>query len=194
MRLFVGLDIPDEVRREVRVRLDAVRAKLPPARWVDPAGIHLTLVFLGEVEEARLPDLEGELARAAAAHPSFKMALFGGGTFPPRRAARVAWIGVEAGPALAGLQGDVAAACEAALPGWHREERPYNPHVTLARCPENWPRAAAEVFAAAFAGSLGGAFPVGEVILFRSRLGRGGARYEAVGRFPLAPLAEGPAA
>lgn len=194
MRLFVGLAVPEEVRQEVRDRLDAVRAKLPPARWVDPAGIHLTLVFLGEVDAARLPDLERELAQAAAARPVFEMAFAGGGTFPPRRPARVAWIGVEAGPALAGLQGSVAAACEAALPGWRREERPYNPHVTLARCPENWPRGAAETFAAAFAGSLGGAFPVAEVILFQSRLGRGGARYEAVGRFPLAPLAEGSAA
>ena len=189
MRLFVALDIPEEVRREVRGRLDAVRAKLPPARWVDAAVIHLTLVFLGEVEEARLPELQRELGRAAAASSPFEMAFANGGTFPPRRPARVAWIGVEAGPALAGLQGAIATACEAALPGWRREERPYHPHVTLARCPENWPRGAAETFATAFAGALGGAFPARESVLFQSRLGRGGARYEAIGRFPLAEAA-----
>jgi 2'-5' RNA ligase len=124
------------------------------------------------------------LAAAASARAPFTMALAGGGTFPPRRPARVAWIGVEAGPGLAALQAAVSAAAVEAV-GYEPESRPYNPHITLARCPENWPRPAIETWTAAFAGPVGEPFPVSRAALFESRLSPGGARYRVVEAFPL---------
>jgi 2'-5' RNA ligase len=129
MRLFVAIEIPEGPRREARRRLQAVRAELPPARWVDPDAIHLTLIFLGAIEEEALPPLRAALGSAAAAHAPFPLALEGGGTFPPRRPARVAWIGVEAGPELAALQGEVSEAAARAV-GYTPESRPYHPHIT----------------------------------------------------------------
>jgi RNA 2',3'-cyclic 3'-phosphodiesterase len=196
MRLFVAIEIPEGPRAEAGRRLQAVRGMLPAARWVDPEKIHLTLIFLGAIDDAELPTLGAALGSAAARHAPFTLALAGGGTFPPRRPARVAWIGIAGNAGnigdiarLAALQADVAAAAERAV-GYQPESRPYNPHITLARCPENWPRPAIETFTAAFAGPLGEPFPVDRVALFESQLGSGGAggaRYRVAETFPLSP-------
>ncbi len=184
----MAFDLSDAARQEARRRAEAVRAALPPARWVDLAGAHLTLVFLGEVPEERVPALTERLAAAFAPHPPFRLGLAGGGTFPPGRAARVAWVGVEAGPELAAVQRDVVAAC-AEAPGsdqFHEpESRPYHPHVTLARCREPWPRPSAERFAAAFAGPVGEPWTTAHGTLFRSQLSPKGARYTPVAELPL---------
>jgi 2'-5' RNA ligase len=205
MRLFVALEVPDGPRREVERRLRAVRSELPPARWVDLANVHLTLAFLGAVDAAASGPLAAALEGACAPHRPFTLRLAGGGTFPPGRPARVAWIGVdsradpdaEAGRGgLASLQASVAAAAAAALAGTAHEpeSRPYHPHVTLARCSEPWPRSAAETFAAAFAGPLGEAFTAERAVLFESRQGWGGVRYLETGSFPLRAAGGGQAA
>jgi 2'-5' RNA ligase len=185
VRLFVAFDLPDEARREAQRRAEAVGGSLPPARWVNLAGAHLTLVFLGQLDEALLPPLQERLAAAFAPHPPIPMRLAGGGTFPPGRAARVAWIGVEAGLALAAAQRDAVAAAVAAV-GHEPEKRPYHPHVTLARCQAPWPRPAAERFAAAFAGPVGKPWTAAHGTLFESKLSPKGATYRAVAEFPLA--------
>jgi RNA 2',3'-cyclic 3'-phosphodiesterase len=184
LRLFVAFDLSDAARQEARRRAEAVRAALPPALWVDLAGAHLTLVFLGEVPEERVPALTERLAAAFAPHAPFPLGLAGGGTFPPGRAARVAWIGVEAGPQLAAVQRDVVAVCVEAV-GLEPESRPYHPHVTLARCREPWPRPAAERFAAAFAGPVGEPWTAAHGTLFRSQLSPKGASYTPVAELPL---------
>ena len=190
MRLFVALEIPEGPRREAEGRVRQVRRALPPARWVDLANVHLTLVFLGAVDEARVAGLAAELARACAPRRPLTLRLAGGGTFPPRRPARVAWMGVDAGaaaPELAALQAGVAAAAATLLGAAYRpEDRPYHPHVTLARCPEPWPRSAAESFAAAFAGPIGEPFAAARAVLVESRLGTGGARYREAASLPFA--------
>ncbi|HXO20151.1 MAG TPA: RNA 2',3'-cyclic phosphodiesterase [Thermoanaerobaculia bacterium] len=190
----MALEISAGVRSEVGRRLETLRRRLPPARWVDPQTLHLTLVFLGETADARLPALAAGLTDACAAHPPFTMALAGGGTFPPGRPARVAWIGVAAGPELPSLQAAVAAAAAAAagLAPIAPEDRPFTPHVTLARCREPWPREATETFAAAFAGAVGDPFAVTRGVLVASELGAGGARHRPVETFPLAAAAARP--
>lgn len=190
MRLFVALEVPEGPRREAARRVEAARGALPPAHWVDLATLHLTLVFLGEVDGAHgsgPSGLAAGLARACAPHRPVELRLAGGGTFPPRRPARVAWMGIEAGRELAALQADVARAAGAALAGsgYEPETRPYHPHVTLARCADPWPPAAAEAFAAAFAGPIGEPFAAARALLVESRLGAGGARHREAASFPL---------
>lgn len=184
MRLFVAFDLPDEARRDAQRRGAALRDALPPARWVDLAGAHLTLVFLGEVGEGQVPALTERLAVAFARHAPLPMRLAGGGTFPPGRAARVAWIGVDAEPELAVAQSGVVVAAVEAV-GHQPETRPFHPHVTVARCPNPWPRPAAERFAAAFAGPVGEPWIADRGILFESKLSPKGARYRAVAELPL---------
>jgi RNA 2',3'-cyclic 3'-phosphodiesterase len=193
MRLFVALEIPEPVRREVRRRMAGLRERLPRARWVDPDVLHLTLLFLGELAPERVAELAGRLTQAFAAHPALPLRLSGGGTFPAGRPARVAWIGVTAPPELAPLQAAVARAAAAAVPAvpavaGSREagERPFQAHVTLARCPSPWPRSAAEKFAAAFPGEIGPPFVADRGVLVESRLSPRGPRYRHVAELPLA--------
>lgn len=179
----MAFEVPEAVRREVERRVAVVRSELPPARWLELDKVHLTLLFLGETPEAKVPALSERLAAAFAGYPPMRLALANGGTFPPRRPARVAWIGVEAPADLGRLQADVTAAAVEAL-AFEPEERPYHPHVTLARCQTPWPRPAIERFVAAFASPIGEPFTAEHGILFQSRLSPKGARYTPVAIFP----------
>ena len=188
MRLFVALEIPEPVRREVRRRMAGLRERLPRARWVDPDVLHLTLLFLGEVAPERAAELAGRLGQAFAAYPVLPLRLAGGGTFPAGRPARVAWVGVAGPPELAPLQAAVARAAREVLePAAGREaERPFQAHVTLARCPSPWPRGAAEKFGAAFPGEIGPPFVADRGVLVESRLSPRGPRYRHLAELPLA--------
>lgn len=187
MRLFVALELSADSRRELARRVAALRGRLPRARWVDPEILHLTLLFLGETDPARLPALTSGLARAFD-RPSFSVRVEGGGTFPPNRPARVAWVGIEIWEgeptAITDLQAAVRAAAVEAL-GFEPEERAFTPHVTLARCSDSWPRDAAEKFAAAFPGAVGAPFAVPRGVLLESKLSPRGPQYREVAAFPL---------
>ncbi|MES1211717.1 MAG: RNA 2',3'-cyclic phosphodiesterase [Acidobacteriota bacterium] len=184
MRLFVALEIPEAVRREVARRVAGLRERLPRARWVDTEVMHLTLLFLGQVHEGKVPGLAAALREAFAAHPPLDLRLAGGGTFPPRRPARVAWVGMEAPEELAALQAAATAAAVASI-GFTPEERPFHPHVTLARCEPPWPRDAAEKLAAAFPGAVGQPWVADHGVLFESKLSPRGPRHRAVETLPL---------
>jgi 2'-5' RNA ligase len=129
MRLFVALDVADDIRRKIAGFLEGVRGFAPDARWVPPESLHVTLKFLGERPEAELARIEAALAeiRSAAVEVSFR----GHGFFPTARSARVFWIGVQAGPELKALAEQVDGAM-AAL-GVEREQHEFSPHLTLAR-------------------------------------------------------------
>lgn len=190
MRLFVAIELSAASRRELKRRLYPLREQLPGARWVAPDILHLTLLFLGETDPAQVPALTAALAEAFD-RPSFDLRVAGGGTFPPERPARVAWVGVEDW----GTEGELAAlqqaVTEAAIAGagFVPEKRPFTPHVTVART-DNWPRDAAQKFAAAFPGEVGPPFPVERGLLYESKLSSAGARYFQVAEFPLRPPAE----
>lgn len=188
MRLFVALEISEAVRRELARRVAALRDRLPRARWVDPEMVHLTLLFLGETPADQVPALSAKLHEAFARHPPMTLRLSGGGTFPPKRPARVAWVGLDAPEELAAVQADAVAAAVETV-GFVPEDRPFKSHVTLARCDPNWPRDAAEKFAAAFPGEVGPPFRVDRGVLMESKLSPRGARYTVVEELPLeAPL------
>lgn len=184
LRLFVALDLPEAHRREIGERADRLRSRLPPARWVRADGLHLTLAFLGGVASGRVPELEAAVAPVFTDARPLTVTVADGGTFPPGRPARVAWVGLRSGPDLPALQRAVAMAALGSL-GMPSEAKPFHPHVTLARPRRPWSRRAADEFARAFAGEIGEPFLVTEGVLYRSELGPGGSRYTAVGRFPL---------
>jgi len=191
MRLFVALEVPEPARREVRRRIAGLRERLPRARWVNPDVLHLTLLFLGEVAPDQVPALAADLRRAFAPYPALPLRLAGGGTFPAGRPARVAWIGVAAPPELAPLQAAVTRAARQTIALPAHDERPFLPHVTLARCPSPWPRGAAEKFAAAFPAEIGAPFLATQGVLVESRLSPQGPRYRDLAELPLAAAAPG---
>jgi 2'-5' RNA ligase len=124
MRLFLGLPIPPELAQGL-TRLTRT-IELPKARWTAPENIHITLVFLGEVAEPTLPHIERELSELNFA--PFPLRLTSLDTFPR---GGVLFAAAEPTRALLHLQSKVAAGM--ARCGFAPEDRPYNPHITLAR-------------------------------------------------------------
>jgi len=186
VRLFVALDLPEEVAHEVGRRATEARRELPQARWVRPEALHLTLAFLGEQSADVLPTLDEHLAPAFVAVAPFEMRLHHGGTFPPQRPARVAWIGVEAGDPLKDLARRVQGALQRAV-SFQPDRRGFAAHLTMARCKQPWRRRDIERFERHFRGFVGDAFLVTEGVLYESTLSPDGARYRAIRRFPLGP-------
>jgi 2'-5' RNA ligase len=129
MRLFVALDIDDAIRERIARFVDGVRNFAPDARWVKPESLHVTLKFIGEQPDAAADKVKKELASVSVPTPEIK---FGGyGFFPAAKSARVFWIGMEAGPQLTTLA--AAVDDKMASLGIAKEDRAFNPHLTLAR-------------------------------------------------------------
>lgn len=188
MRLFVAFELPETLRSELGRRGRDRRSAYPPARWVDPESMHLSLLFLGSVDGARQGALSDLLKAAFAAFEAPLLRPASIGAFPARGAARVVWMGIESDADLASLQ---RAVVEAAVRALERPElidqRPFQPHVTLARCRPPWPRRRVRELADRF--SAGG--PPGEPFccrhgtLFKSDLRPTGAVYQPLATFDL---------
>lgn len=197
MRLFVALPLAEAVREEVGRRVAGERRRLPAARWVPPENLHLTLVFLGNVEDGGAARLEAELAAALAPHPPLTLRLAGAGCFPPlpprgkARPARVAWLGIEVEEGVERLAAVQEAAADAArrAVGFTSDDRPFSPHLTIARPRDPWREDAVATFTTLFSPPAGDPFVVDHALLVESELGRGPAGsslYRDVARFPLA--------
>ncbi len=121
LRLFVGIELPPELK----LRVSLLCAGVPGARWVDAGNLHLTLRYIGEVDEGIASDIDAALAQIRA--QSFEVALAGVGCFGDR----MLWVGVDKNPPLLHLREKV----ESSLVrlGLDPETRRYAPHVTLSR-------------------------------------------------------------
>lgn len=173
LRLFVALTLPADVRE----RLRGLMGGLPGARWVPVENLHLTLRFIGEVDEGAAADLDAELARAP--FTPFTLTLEGVGVFGASRRPRSLWVGVAPSAALDILQGRVEAAAQRA--GRPAETRKFMPHVTLARLTGGGDRLGR--FLASNGLFRAGPFDVGGFSLMRSRLGGGDPVYDEVYRY-----------
>jgi RNA 2',3'-cyclic 3'-phosphodiesterase len=187
MRLFVALEIPAAIRAALadvasRLRAHAGRG----VRWTDPAGIHLTLKFIGEVEASRLEPIQSALAGVHS--PGTVEAAFRGlGWFPNPRRPRVLWAGVQASEGMPALVREIEGALEPL--GIAREAREFQPHLTLARIkPEenvaDLQKHAEPLGAADFGRASYTAFD-----LMESKLRPQGAQYTRLARFTFATAA-----
>jgi 2'-5' RNA ligase len=131
MRLFVAINLPGEVKREIWKAAAPLRSRSYPVRWVAPESIHLTLKFLGQVDAVREPEILGALGRAVEGARRFRLPLGGFGAFPSARQPRVLWVGCEGVPPLELLQHRVEREMERI--GFPLEGRPFRPHLTLGR-------------------------------------------------------------
>lgn len=189
MRLFVAIAPPPEVLDELDAVVAPWRSARQDLRWTSLEAWHVTLAFLGEVEESKLPRLLPRLERAAQRHVGVTLAFSGSGAFPVQQRANVLWSGLSGdSKALAGLAASLAAGASRAGATPPDRGRRFQPHLTLARC-----RLPADVtsIVAALSGFQGQAWTADRIHLVRSRLGGGppGAvnqpRYTTVGLWPL---------
>ena len=129
MRLFLALDLSDAIRDRISTFLDGVRPFAPDARWMPLDSLHVTLKFIGEYPNDALDQLKHSLSTITARPPQIHVR--GYGFFPTAKSARVFWIGMDAGPELPALAATIDATT--ATLGIPKEDRPYSPHLTLAR-------------------------------------------------------------
>jgi RNA 2',3'-cyclic 3'-phosphodiesterase len=131
MRLFVAVDIPAEVRQGLASLQDRLRHAQADVSWVRPENIHVTLKFLGETDEKRLPSIREALAGVARTGAPFSMEVVGVGSFGGR-VPRVVWVGVRDG---AQPLTDLARQVERVLArlGFPKEKREFTAHLTLGR-------------------------------------------------------------
>jgi len=136
IRSFVAIELPEQARKGLaRLRRELERDEHGFVKWVDPHGIHLTLKFLGNIPSGRVAEITEAMKKATQGISPFQLEISGLGAFPSLKQARVFWVGVSGELAkLSGLQQNIDS--ELAALGFAREERPFVPHLTLARIRE----------------------------------------------------------
>jgi 2'-5' RNA ligase len=196
MRIFIGIDLDPEVRTRIERFIEGVEGFAPDARWARPESLHITLKFIGEQPPERVEAITERL-RGVESSP-FEIRAAGHGFFPTAKAPRVFWIGIHAGPQLPELAEDIdIATAELGIP---REDRPYSPHLTLARAGgrrrsgppkgrtgdgSNAKFAVLEKRLTAMGELDFGTMTAHEFILYQSQLSPAGSRYTKLQRFPM---------
>ena len=132
IRAFVAIPVPTDVRSHLARLHESVPRDAGRITWVRAEAIHLTCLFLGDIEPGRVTEIGGALREAAGSFPSFETSLGEVGAFPNWRRPRVVWIGLEKGERESR---EVKARIEAALValGLPGEDKPFHPHLTLGR-------------------------------------------------------------
>ena len=175
MRLFAGIPIVDEARREIVTLLGGLRDSGWPVRWVHEEGLHLTLKFYGEVAPERLEVIEETVRFAGEGAGPLALRLDELGAFPSAARPRVLWIGIQGPAALEVLQDRLERGGEGI--GFPPEGAPFQPHVTLGRVREGHriPPRGLEDFSGTYARV---AFVGAQLVLYESVLTTRGPRYE----------------
>ena len=184
MRTFIAIELPEAIKTEIEKVQQKLKDSGANASWTRSEGIHLTLKFLGEVEESRAAGIIEALQGACRGTGPIQLAIMGAGAFPNLKSPRVLWLGVQGDiERLATLQAAVENVME--QQGFEREVRKFSPHLTLARIKFPKPR---DNWAAVIEGirniDLGG-LTAGHLSLMKSELRRDGAVYTEIGRMDL---------
>jgi len=175
MRLFVGLALPQPLKD----RLAPLMTGLPGARWVPPENLHLTLRFIGEVDEREAATLDEALSGVQRA--PFGLQVSGCGIFAQRRGPEAVWVGVASTPPLVDLQAAIERA--AVRSGLAPEEKRFRPHITLARLKDS-PQPRLQAFVAGH-NLFRETVTIEEFTLFSSKLGSGDPIYLEEATYPL---------
>jgi RNA 2',3'-cyclic 3'-phosphodiesterase len=180
VRLFVALDLTEEIRDALQEPVAKLKPLIKTAQWARLEGMHVTLKFIGHVEATKLDAIRAALATVRSDAP-VEMQVRGVGFFPDDRRPRVLWCGIDASPNLAPLAAETERALEPL--GIPREERKFTPHLTLARLKdsqgvEKLVRAAQEMKSRDF-----GSACVVEFHLFESVTKRSGTEYRKIASY-----------
>jgi 2'-5' RNA ligase len=184
-RTFLALELPDHVRAALDGEIARLSAQLHIQSWAKTEKLHLTLAFLGELDDAQLAAATDGAVEVAPMFKPFPLQLAGLGTFGPPRAPRVIWAGVGGDVArLLALQAQLVGALAAC--GFPREERPFSPHLTLARIKAPLPPAELARLPQLLAASGARArWTADALAVMKSELLRPAARYTRLARVPL---------
>jgi 2'-5' RNA ligase len=128
---FIAVPLSNDLKKELFHLSKGWRGKLPFKKWTDEEDYHITLAFLGPVEEDKRNEIVEEIQQSLLSIDPFTLQLSALGHFGPSKTPSVWWAGVEKSNELEELQKNVALSCEKV--GFQLEKRPYKPHITLAK-------------------------------------------------------------
>jgi len=180
MRVFIAVDLPNDIRKALGDLQAELRPLTETARWVAPESIHITLKFIGEVPDKRIEDIDAALT--GLTWKPFTLSVRGVGFFPGTRSPRVFWAGMEA-PTMRGLAEQLDTRMERL--GFEKEKRAFRPHITLARARDTRIDSSLVTAATPYEEHDFGSFTVDRVFLFKSTLKPSGSEYEKLKEYPL---------
>ena len=180
VRAFIAIELPPEVRAELsRVQLRLKSASACPAKWVEPGSVHLTLCFLGEISPAQVEAVKGVMVQVVAGFHPFALELTQAGAFPNLRQPQTLWVGLGGGlDSLSKLHRQLEEGLRTT--GYKPEDRPFRPHLTLARVRDEATPAERQGLGEAvgrLSGPIAGRIDVSEINLMKSQLTPSGAVY-----------------
>lgn len=186
MRTFISIELPNEIKKNIEKLVEELKLMLTPIKWVERKNLHLTLKFLGWVEDKKIDALSKSILGVCKGFGTFRIGLKGLGVFPDARHPRVIWTGVtEGGKRIK----ELAVKLEEKLSGqgYREEEREYSAHLTVGRIKEKIDVSALSEFIDDNTQRDLGSFTVKNVSLMKSTLSRSGPTYEEVKRIKLTP-------
>ncbi|PLT29232.1 RNA 2',3'-cyclic phosphodiesterase [Peribacillus deserti] len=128
---FYALKLPKEAKDHLQEKMSELKDKMSFKKWVHPEDFHITLAFLGKIEEEKLENSIQKMRRISTEHPRFSLRLTEMGIFGPPSSPRILWAGIDHSKKLYSLQRDVYRACEES--GFRLDKKPFKPHITTAR-------------------------------------------------------------
>jgi RNA 2',3'-cyclic 3'-phosphodiesterase len=185
LRTFIAVDIGKAIRdRAVALQETLTRAGTE-VKWVEPENLHVTLLFLGEVDARDVPEVCRAVAEVCAGQPAFDLAVETAGCFPNPRRPRILWVGIGQGTQELVALHDALELPLLELGCYRREERRYTPHITIGRVKSERPTDKLATALAKQAGWKGGSVRVSEVLVLSSELTPKGPNYTVLSRAPL---------
>ena len=179
LRLFIAISLPSDLQAVLAAVANPFKPVMgSTVRWVKPSHLHVTLKFLGEVDQGKISLLKPELEQIASQYTPMDLSFQSCGVFPGWKDPRVIWIGIQASQQLTSLAGTLES--ELRVLGFRSEERPFSPHLTLGRVNGGLTQTQKELLLAQVDSSkstLYGTLRADHITLFRSDLQPEGPRY-----------------
>jgi len=168
MRAFIGIPASEEIRRRWSALLPRAKALGAKASWVAPGNMHLTMKFMGDVQEVRLAEIRAAMDASIALMNPILLNSQGAGFFPDERRPRVLYVKYSKDPGLLACQADLEERLEAL--DFPREYRPFEVHLTLARLKSPWPPPAVRQVLDLLSGESWPGLPAASIVLYESTL------------------------
>ena len=186
-RLFIALEIDDETRQTLTTLQFDLSRQFPDieVKWVEPENLHLTLIFLGDVDSRELHAITKIMKTIGQDEPPFSMSVQGLGAFPSQRRPKILWMGVDDGSETVSRLHESLSEPLIELGCYRAESRGYTPHLTLGRIQADSDNS---VFSSVFGehkNRTAGTLIVPQLTLFTSELRRDGPEYSVIEQVPL---------
>lgn len=184
MRTFISIELPEEIKENIEAVVSKMRLMLTPIKWVEKKNLHVTVKFLGWVEDPKVEDLTRCVSECVKGYGKIDVAFKGLGVFPDARHPRVVWVDMPKGCDKVKALADKVE-CAVADRGYRKEERDFTPHLTIGRIKEKLDVEALGKFIAENENTEFGGFTVDHISLMKSTLRRTGPIYEEMEQIKL---------